>query len=182
MKKVLLFPFLSVQLLALPLITNAQSDPLPKIDGDFGYQKIVEVPGKDVATILTKSKSAIVKIFNNTNNGTVQEDKESGKLIMKATTPVTVTWMLASYLYDIKYVVDFTAKEGKYRIQLNNLDIKPGRGNKMPYKTIQQIIDLSQKGATKKIHKDLLKKTDEILREELDQIETSINKEFSDNF
>lgn len=176
MRNILLLPLLVIS-------TSLYSQEIPFKDGEYIYEEIVTLDSsysKDV--IFTNAKSTLVNLYKNTNNGIQQEDKEAGKLIVKAYTTVKQTWMLVTYYHEVHYAIDLTVKDGRYRIQLHHIDIKPVTGNTMAKRTIDEIKAQGEKGAMKKFNKELLLLVDNEMKANIASLKKGIEKKSNNEF
>lgn len=168
----------------LPVVAFSQSatDILPMKDGKVHYEDIVMVDStasKDA--LFTAIRSSISTLFSNSKRGVQQDDKESGKIIFKASAPVKQVVLLTTDYYDINYTLDVTVKDGKYRIQAYDIDAVPGRSGQ-PYRSIDRIIEQAEKGALKKSSKELLKLIDGTVTSSITSIKGDVKKRLNSDF
>lgn len=156
---------------------------VPLKDGKGFYEEVVTLDTSfKKESIITTAKTAVVTQYRNTHSGIVQEDKEAGKLVMNVGSTLKIPYMMVSYFYDLKYTIDVSAKDGKYRMQVVNIEIVPAAGSMQPRQTIAELTERTEKGAQKKFNKSILQQADEDIRKAISSLKEGIAKKANDDF
>lgn len=206
MKKLLLF------LLVIPIFCRAQDTlrvpkmPIDSATGGYSYVDITQVPGKTKDDLYVKINEWVALNFKSANNVIQMNDKEAGKIIVKGVTERTLMYKMLgkNYIpYYLNFTINFTVKDGRYRVIIDGFSAKNKTDNSKIYDTditpklAQTIIQYN----SKKHHYDddddgflsfkkygiqfqsqYLDHADEFARETIQEIKTALLKPSKDEF
>jgi len=144
-------------------------DTIPKIDGVYGYQEVVQLDSSYKKDFLYKNaKIYFVNNFKSANAVIQYDNKEDAKIIGKGNITVNDANLVMAVKWVISFTTEIACKDGKYRYRIYDFSIVETRygGSNHTYVTdltIDQAKELSQKGTAKKVSARLFNKmADEI--------------------
>src|ERR1700743_1071484 len=110
-------------LLCLGAKAQIKLDTIPKIDGQYAYQEVVNIHGaKD--ELFKKAKVYFVDNFKSANDVIQYQDPVEGKIIGKGYFNISVPRMGKYVMWDVYYSTEVICKDGKYRYRIYDIQIK----------------------------------------------------------
>ncbi|WP_410221921.1 DUF4468 domain-containing protein [Pedobacter sp.] len=92
---------------------------LPVKDGDIYIERIEDINGVTKDQIFERAKKWFVRSFNDSKEVVKNENKQEGTIMGVAILPIS-TKDFVSISYNVKFVVEFTARDGKYRVRFQD--------------------------------------------------------------
>jgi len=139
-------------------------DTIPKIDGVYGYQEVVQLDSSYKKDFLYKNaKIYFVNNFKSANDVIQYDSKEDGKVIGKGNLTVYDSNLTGTFDWRVNFTTEITCKDGKYRYRIYDVSIVETRhgGYNQVYLTnlsVDQAIAQTQKGVVKKVSVRLFNK------------------------
>lgn len=90
-------------------------------EGKIYFEEIVAVPGDDKQVLYARGREWFVTFYNSAEDVLQMEDKESGKLIGKAFSEITVSSLGIAFYSRLHYTVSLAVKDNKYRCIISDL-------------------------------------------------------------
>jgi len=155
MKKTVLVALLALLCLSI----KAQDkiiDTVPKIDGIYEYQEVVNLDSTYKKDFLYKNaKIYFVNNFTSANNVIQYDNKDDGKIIGKGSLNVHDIYVVTLFDWQVNFSTEITCKDGRYRYRIYDINIVETRhfddGNQTTEITLNDAILHTQKGSVKKI-------------------------------
>lgn len=99
---------------------NAISQELPVKEGKIFFEYIDSIPGVKMEELYNRSKLWIANVFVNAQKVIQEDNKESGRILLKGIGKPVVREAL-SYVENIEFTLVLSLKDGKYRAQLYDI-------------------------------------------------------------
>lgn len=133
---------------------------IPIVDGKIVYTFIDTIPNSDKKKIYSKISEWIALNFKSAKNVVQLSDSEAGKIIVKGSLNSTFklkTLGMMTYPYILSFTINFTVKDDKYRMIVDNFDVdQTGSYSKLDkledfYETVNVEYDFNKLGLTKRL-------------------------------
>lgn len=121
---------LTVALVLLCLSGFAQTDTIPKFEGQYQYEGIVNVDSAiKKIELYNRSKIYFANAYKSAKDVIQYDDKEIGKVIGKGFIEFSEAKWLYSVQWDVYFSTEIQAKDGKYKYRLYDIYIKQYAGS-----------------------------------------------------
>lgn len=127
---------------------------VPKVDGQYQYQEVVQVDKSIKTDLFKKAKIYFVDNFKSANDVIQYQDADEGKIIGKGYFSVNELKFLTNVEWQVYYGTEILCKDGKYRYRLYDITIKQVWSGSGP----SNVRNLSLDEATEETTKGQLKK------------------------
>lgn len=180
--------FWTVFVLTTYTTSYAQIEPLPKVDGEYGYSEIVTVDSMNKESLYSNAKVFLANAFKSSKDVIQYEDKEAGKIIGKGNLSVIgnqnkvmgQSWERKITAY---FSFEISCKDNKYRYRIYDITFKSFDQHTSrqyaPVETIQTIetlIEQCDKGTYKKSTSEAYPKLAENFKTLIDQLKKDMPK------
>ncbi len=182
MKKILI-------LLLIPICSLSQDKDynklIPQKDGRYAYEEVVIVDSIKKDDIYVAAKRWMVDNFKSVKDAIQLDDTEAGMVIGKGFFTFEKSSMMTNYEYWIRFSLEISAKDGKYRIRVYDI-IPEEHDASTPLKQllferpISVMVSYTSKGAMKKFYKKSLDNINDYILQTIASVKKGISKKNDD--
>lgn len=175
MTKRLLFSILC----CFSLIVSAQTEPNPPKDevlkNQFpNYQGVIQAESKSTDVIYSTLKSWVATTYNSANDVIQLDDKDNGKLIVKALSGFAYKVMGSNIGSKCFYTLTIDTKGNRFRYTINITEVEVGTKNQSAYK---MLIEKPDKGQSK----DILKEVEAIKNDLIGRMKAAVTQDSNED-